>query len=78
MSDGRSPDHGFLPLGPCDFHDAGEEGLAMRLSTQPSPVTGKAFHFGCLLNAESGKEFLQALATVMAQKFPEKVKWTEF
>ena len=72
-----SDEHNFLPLATGDFHDAGDEGLAFRLTTQLSPIHGKAFHFGCLLDAESGKKLLRGLASALAQKFPDDVKWSE-
>ena len=69
-----SKEHDFLPLATGDFHDAGDEGLALRLATEPSPETGRAFHFGCLLDAKSGKMLLEGLASALAQKFPGAVK----
>ena len=71
-----SEEHGFLPLATGDFYDAGES-LALRLATELSPVHGRAFHFGCLLDAESGRMLLEGLASALAQKFPDHVKWSD-
>ena len=72
MSDKRS-DHDFLPLSTADFNDAGDKGLAVRFSTQPSPKRGKRHHIGFLLDAESGKKLLRGLASALAKKFPDDV-----
>ena len=63
MSDGGE----FLPLRKADFHDAGEQGLAMRLETQRS-TEGRAYAFGCLLSADEGRRFLQGLASALQEK----------
>ena len=65
--------HNFLPFSSAVFADAGEEGLAVRLSTQFSPKYGMARHFGFLLNAETGKSLLRELATALEQKYPDDV-----
>ena len=57
----------FLPLRKAAFHDAGEDGLAMRLETQTS-TEGQAYAFGCLLDAEKGTRFLQELASALQKK----------
>ena len=66
-------DHEFLPLGDLIFYDAGAEGLAVRISTVPSPKYGNPHVIGLLLNAEGGKSLLRGLATALQSKFPDDV-----
>lgn len=67
------PDHNLTLLKRVDFHDAGPEGLAVLLLTQPSQKHGKGLRFGFLLNAEGGKSLLRGLASALEQKYPGQV-----
>ena len=66
--------YSLLPLDGSAYHDAGDERLAFRLWTQPSPSSGKVVHFSCLLDAESGKTLVRELAKALAQKFPDEAQ----
>ena len=69
-------DHNFLPLGNLTCHDAGEEGLAVRIETIPSPKSGNPYVISLLLNAEGGKSLLLELATALQRKFPDDVVYS--
>ena len=67
-----SDDHDFMLLQKADFHDAGDEGLAIRLQTEPSPTTGRAYAIGFLLDPTRGMKLLEELTTALARKYPDE------
>ena len=64
-------DDNFMLLEKAVFADAGRSGLAVRLETQPSPATGRAFALGFRLDQKRGKILLQELASALEKKYPE-------
>ncbi|MCY4462016.1 MAG: hypothetical protein OXC26_16735 [Albidovulum sp.] len=55
----------FISLGRLHILDAHEKGSDLRLDTQPSPETGQAYAFGCLLDEAYARRVLNDLAVAV-------------
>lgn len=61
--------HNFMPFASGEIFDAGDEGLALRLVTEPDPEEELAYVLGFLLSHEQAKKFLAELSSAVEQKW---------